>query len=114
LYWIPSILWMALIFYLSGRTGNELHTLFPFLNNLNPGHIIAYFVLGPLFYLPLHKYHYNHPFLKALLLCFFYGLTDEIHQYFIPTRCPDVSDLLRDIFGAGLGLAAVYLVRRKS
>jgi len=111
--WIPAILWMALIFYLSGRTGSELQSLFPFIDNFNPGHILAYFVLGPLFYLALQKYDHNRPFWKALLLCFFYGITDEIHQYFVPTRCPDIFDLIRDLFGAGVGLAIVYLVRKR-
>ncbi len=113
MYWIPAILWMALIFYLSGRTSSELHLLFPFINNLNPGHIVAYFVLGPLFYLALQKYHRTGPFFKAFLLCLFYGITDEFHQYFVPTRFPDIFDLTRDLLGTGLGLVLVYLVRRR-
>lgn len=113
MYWIPAILWMALIFYLSGRTGSELHSMFPFIDNFNPGHIAAYFVLGPLYYLALHRYHHTRPFGKAFLLCLLYGITDEIHQHFIPTRYPDPYDIARDLLGAGLGLAVVYLVQRK-
>jgi len=37
---------MILIFYFSGQTSSELHAVFPFIDNLNPGHIAAYFVLA--------------------------------------------------------------------
>lgn len=113
MYWIPAILWMALIFYLSGRTGSELQSLFPFFDNLNPGHIVAYFVLGPLYYLALTKYKHRRPFMKAFLLCLLFGITDEIHQYFIPTRYPDIYDLARDLLGTGIGLVVVFLVQKK-
>ncbi|KAF1085585.1 VanZ like family protein [Sporotomaculum syntrophicum] len=114
MYWIPAIFWMALIFYLSGRTGSELQYLFPLIDNFNPGHLIAYFVLGLLFYLALHRYNHRHPYWQAMLFCFLYGITDEIHQYFVPTRYPDIYDLARDLLGAGLGLATVYLLKRRT
>ncbi|WP_347487999.1 VanZ family protein [Desulfoscipio sp. XC116] len=113
MYWIPATLWMALIYYLSGRTGSELKSLFPLIENFNPGHIAAYFVLAPLYYLALYKHNHNRSFMKAFLLCLLYGITDEIHQHFIPTRFPDIYDLARDLLGAGLGLAIVYLAKKK-
>ena len=113
MYWIPAILWMGLIFYLSGRTGNELNSLFPLIDNFNPGHVIAYFVLGILFYLALHKYNHRHPYRKALLLCLLFGITDELHQYFVPSRYPDIVDVARDLLGAGLGLTIVYLLKKR-
>jgi len=37
-----------------------------------------------------------------------YGITDEIHQYFVPPRQADVADVMADV--AGAGLAALGLV----
>lgn len=34
----------------------------------------------------------------------FYGLTDEIHQSFVPQRSMDVFDFLFDFFGSFLGV----------
>lgn len=45
-----------------------------------------------------------------------YGVTDELHQYFVPGRSCDVHDWLADTSGAAIaviiGLAITSLVRR--
>jgi VanZ family protein len=38
-----------------------------------------------------------------------YGLSDEIHQLFVPMRQFDLKDLSADAFGAALGTAAWWL-----
>jgi len=113
LYWIPALLWMGLIFFLSGRTGGELHSLFPFINNFNPGHVAAYYILALLYYAALSKTGHSRPYLKAFVLCLIYGITDEIHQFFVPTRYPDVFDLGRDLLGAITGLATIFMAKKK-
>jgi len=107
-YWISAIAWMAVIFHLSGRTGSELQSIFPFISDFNPGHILAYFILALLIYPALRKNNRSHPYLKTFLLCLTYGLTDEFHQYFVPTRHPDIFDLTRDTLGAGSALVLLY------
>jgi VanZ family protein len=42
-----------------------------------------------------------------------YGITDEIHQMFVPGRIASVADILADITGGMLG-AWIYLKTRKS
>ncbi len=49
--------------------------------------------------------------LLTLVLCVAYGASDEFHQKFVPNRFADVSDVLSDSVGAGLGLAALHLGR---
>ena len=44
----------------------------------------------------------------ALLLAIAYGITDEVHQHFVPGRHMDPLDLLTDAVGAA---AAVWLAR---
>lgn len=51
--------------------------------------------------------------LLAVVLATAYGVTDEIHQSFVPGRDPSVGDLIADALGATLGATLVaYLVRR--
>ena len=112
LYWLPALAWMGVIFYLSSRTGDDLQSLFPFINDFNPGHIAAYFILALLCYFALRKNGSSRPYLISFLLCVAYGISDEIHQYFVPTSYPDAADLARDILGAALALGAIYLHQR--
>ncbi len=45
----------------------------------------------------------------AVSLCALYGVTDEIHQYFVPSRQMDVLDLVADTAGAAAAVAALYV-----
>ena len=44
----------------------------------------------------------------ALLIAIGYGVTDEVHQMFVPGRSADVYDLLSDATGAVAGTAACW------
>ena len=48
----------------------------------------------------------------ALVLCVGYAILDEIHQKFVPNRFADVTDVLSDAVGAGVGLAGLRVGRR--
>lgn len=107
-YWLPAAGWMGVIFYFSSRTGDEIHDLFPFIPNLNWGHLVEYFILGLLVYSALIKTTRLHrPFVLTVLLCTVYGATDEFHQYFVPGRMPDIVDLTNDAIGSALALAVI-------
>jgi len=44
----------------------------------------------------------------SILLSSLYGISDEIHQHFVPSRNADVMDVMADILGSILG---VYLYK---
>jgi VanZ family protein len=105
LYWFPAVSWAGLIFYLSSRTGNQLHRLFPFFPSFNWGHLVAYFMLSIFVAFALEKtFVLKQLKLWVVLICFLYGVSDEIHQYFVPGRTPEWGDLLNDGVGAYLGV----------
>jgi VanZ family protein len=71
-------------------------------------HAMAYFLFGMLL---IRAFHYGgaKPLSKKLivtvvLLGFIYGLSDEIHQYFVPGRSSEVLDWLADAIGIMFGV----------
>ena len=50
--------------------------------------------------------------LFAVVLATLYGVTDEIHQSFVPPRTPDVLDVAADAVGALAGAIAIAVIAR--
>ena len=100
--WLTTISYMGLIFYLSSR---HHYTLPAFPDNFDKVvHMCAYIPLAYLLSLSmirsgLRKY----VFLVAFIFASIYGVTDELHQAFVPGRDPAVGDVLADSLGAFLG-----------
>lgn len=46
----------------------------------------------------------------VVMIVFLYASSDEIHQIFVPTRTPLVSDVFIDTSGAMLGLLALWAI----
>lgn len=111
-YWGPVFAYAGLIFYLSSQSHPE-EQLPSFVGLLSDKvlHVIEYAVLGALFHrgfcwgagaswrpwaVPL-----------SVLCASLYGISDEIHQSFVPFRESSWLDWLADTVGAGLGTAAM-------
>ena len=137
--WIPVIIWMGLIFYLSHQPAEQsselsagvmemllnvlvvifpIHEEIPIIHFLirKAAHFFAYFVLGILVVHALSKS--LKPIWKgsviALVICVLYAITDEVHQLFIPGQSGEVRDVLLDSVGAAVGLSVYLLLNRKS
>lgn len=134
LSWAIVLLWLAFIFFMSSRTSDGLDGGMGFASEvyrwlkamqadvLGPGidviapfaHFLEYAVLGALFanllsnYMPLRR-----AMVLAIVLASAYGVTDEVHQYFVPGRMCDPLDWLVDTVGAGVGSACWMLVATK-
>ncbi len=107
LKFIPSILCMALIFYLSsGPTDSvPIHdgtARFLFFKSL---HVIIYFLLYLSYYLATKNRY------LSLIFTIFYGMTDEFHQSFVVGRTSKATDLIFDSLGGVLGLLLVARFR---
>jgi VanZ family protein len=108
-YQAPAIVWALLIFILSSIPKLPLPELdLDFKDKI--AHTVAYAILG---YLTARALFYQSRFpgwrkkflLFAILLGIVYGISDEIHQYFVPGRVADVGDLIAD---AGLPWGGPY------
>ncbi len=108
-YWIPVIATASIIFFISSIPEPPVPTFeIPHLDKVF--HFLEYGVLA--FLLRRAMVNGRSPFwqryasLAAVLFALIYGVSDELHQSFIPHRSPEFLDLLFD--GAG-AIAAQFL-----
>ncbi|MDQ3020831.1 MAG: VanZ family protein [Bacteroidota bacterium] len=104
IYQIALLLYLLAIFILSSIHGEEFPKVeFEFSDKIV--HIVIYAILFILFFYSLNnqsKYAKLQKFALEFSFLFtaIYGLSDEIHQYFVPKRSCEFADWLADVFGA--------------
>lgn len=110
--WLPVLLWMGTIFFLSSRPGTDYPEVgFAFQKG---AHVLVFGVLAVLLFRALEgsglatRPAYFWAWLGASL----YGVTDEIHQLFVPARFGNPVDVAIDSVGAALGLFTLFVARR--
>lgn len=111
-YWGPVCGYAGLIFYLSAQSHPEEHL--PFVSRFSDKvlHAVEYAVLGALCFRALHGTlgvswrQWAAP--MAIVLASLYGVSDEIHQSFVPFRYSHALDWVADTVGAALGVAAMH------
>ncbi len=98
---------MGSIFFLSHQPGDSF-SLPDIINIDKVLHILVYTILGLAALFALSpSWRQRHPFHNngaVILFCLFYGITDELHQSFIPGRCSSGGDLIADTLGGGLAV----------
>ncbi|MDH4028936.1 MAG: VanZ family protein [Nitrospirota bacterium] len=93
---------MGLIFYLSSRSSFHLPRLPE--NSDKIIHICLYMPLAYLLFLSLRESGFKkNVFITAVVIAAVYGISDELHQYFVPGRNASAWDALADLTGAFLG-----------
>jgi VanZ family protein len=103
LYWLPAILYMLLIFILSSFPAPEPLRKVPIIYDIKLVHIVEYGVLSLLYTFALQNtttLNYKQILWTSVFLTVAYGITDEIHQYFVPQRTCKLSDVLGNLLGA--------------
>ena len=138
-YWLPVVIWMAVIFSASADSGSVRHSsriLVPLLHWLFPhmaestvrlivliarkgAHLTEFAILGLLFWRALRKPARRAPQPWswqtagwAVLLVAVYAASDEFHQRFVPGREASVHDVMIDTTGAVLGLLLLWAAGR--
>lgn len=138
-YWLPALLWMALIFAASADSksvqhssrllGPFLHWLFPQMSAATVGEIVfqirkgAHFtefaVLAGLFWFALRQPRRGdqRPWSgctarNAWLLATACAISDELHQRFVPGRQAAFVDVVIDSAGAAAGLILLWALGR--
>lgn len=71
-------------------------------------HGVVFLFLGGFLQLFNELYVHKKPWI-VWVICIIYGISDEIHQLFVPGRAFQISDLMMDAIGSLLGIGLVYL-----
>ena len=136
--WLPSLLWMGLIFLMSAMPGDLssaqsgailefilhlLERIFPSGVPVSPdtlhllirkaAHMAEYAVLALLNLRALRLSGAKRPALDALLMTAAYAATDEFHQGFVEARGPSIADVGIDTLGAGIAWGVTPIIKRK-
>jgi VanZ family protein len=75
-------------------------------------HLLQYGLLASLIYFALKRAQVNcHPILVAFLIASLYGVSDEIHQYFVGGRDADVLDAVADAVGSFVFPLGIHAIR---
>jgi len=99
--WIAVAAWAALIFGMSSLPGSRVPGNFG-----TQAHFTEYAILAALLYAALRSHTgMRSALVWAIVLASGYGVTDELHQSFVPLRVPDVMDWAVDSLGAVVGAA---------
>ncbi len=115
-FWIPAILYMAFIFWLSSRPAPDQIRFLPIIFKLKVVHLIEYGFLYFLFWWAISRttnYCKLEIFILALTATVLYGLTDELHQAFVPQRTASLIDVAADGIGGLLAQAGVTILEKK-
>lgn len=105
--WVMTGLWAALIFALSSVRDPQIPS-----GAATPGHAALYFVLGALLFEALREGRLPlRAVAMAVLFASAYGVSDEVHQAFVPGRMPDILDWATDTVGAAAGATATGWMR---
>ena len=138
-YWLPVLLWMAVIFSASSDSASFQHSsriIGPLLHWLAPGlseeqihlavvvvrkaaHVSEYAVLAWLVWRlvrsrsgPDSSAWSWREASRTLLVVVLYAASDEFHQLFVPSREASIRDVLIDTSGALLTLLCLWFVSR--
>jgi len=137
-HWLPILLWMSFIFWMSTGTFSSQNTsliIEPLLGFLIPslsqkevemihgairkaGHVTEYFVLGILLFRAFRNSSDKEQGLQwafySLLIIIGYAAGDEFHQSFVSTRTASSFDVCLDISGGLLAQAVNILWYRRT
>lgn len=115
IYWFPIILYCLLIFIRSSYPSFKNAPELPYIDKML--HFVAYALLGALFLRAFKTSRIKNNLKLMLILSFvlssLYGISDEIHQYFVPYRDADFMDVLADMLGGIMGVYIYQAMARK-
>lgn len=106
IYWLPVLAYCLLIFIQSSFPSPVKEPDIAFFDKYL--HLLGYGLLGALFCRAYgsSRWSSGSPWRVAffsILSAGLYGISDEMHQYFVPGRSADVMDAAADFVGAALG-----------
>ena len=102
-FWLPPLLWAALIFVLSSipDLAPPEAIQFRFWDKL--AHASVYAILGALIARAWTGTNRHYALIASMMIGTLYGASDELHQFFVPGRFSQISDIVADAAGSSIG-----------
>jgi VanZ family protein len=116
-YWVPVALYAGVIFYLSAQSHPEEQLPSFLLKDVSDKvlHAVEYGILGLLCYRAFRwaagPAVARQAIVLAIVTASVYGITDEVHQFFVPFRESSWLDWLADTIGAAIGAISWRFIR---
>ncbi|HEU4685057.1 MAG TPA: VanZ family protein [Nitrospira sp.] len=110
-YWAPVALYAGVIFYFSAQSHPEEHLPEFFIKQISDKllHVMEFALLAGLCYRAFRwaggSFAARRAVVLAIVTASGYGLTDELHQWFVPLRESSWMDWIADTIGALVGAA---------
>ncbi len=114
-YWAPVLLYCCLIVYLSSLS-NPSQNFPSFFSDFSDKlvHGVEYGILGILLYRALrHTTQISQNIGVAIFCASAFGISDELHQWFVPHRHADIWDVIADTSGAAFFILIWALIMKK-
>jgi len=106
----PAVAYAGLIFFLSSQSSFPVPR--PIWSFDKVIHFVEYAVLAYLVGRALRPWKWAAP--AAIVISTLYGVSDELHQSFVPGRMSDPYDVVADAVGSMLGAAVFSFHTRRS
>jgi len=103
---------MVLIFFLSSQPAPEAVKTVPIVSGIKIVHIVEYAILCSLFLFSLSKtckIDILHICIIAATLTIVFGISDEVHQLFVPGRSGKLIDVFTDAIAAFISSGIYYI-----
>ncbi len=105
-YWAPVFTYCLLIFIQSSYPSAISDPGLPHIDKL--AHFLGYALLGVLFFRAFMTLRFRDNddlvMILSMVSSVLYGMSDEIHQHYVPSRSADITDLLADTLGSFCGV----------
>jgi len=116
-YWVPAVLYAGAIFFLSSQSHPEEQLPSFLLENVSDKvlHAVEYGILAVLCFRTFRwaagPAVARQAVVLAIVTASVYGVTDEVHQLFVPFRESSWQDWLADTIGAAIGALSWRFIR---
>lgn len=114
-FWFPVYIWAALVFYFSSTVLAGPSVPASGAGFMIPDyykHVLAYGFFTFLLWRAFRNSKLNHPEVFAVIITLFYGISNELNQYFIPGRCSSAFDVFFDFAGSILVQPLLMLYKK--
>jgi VanZ family protein len=109
---VPPLIWMAIIFVLSGQPSDHVDRAWWDVALRKVAHVTEYAVLTALWWRALRALGVSRPLAGAVAIALLYAATDEFHQTFVDGRTGTPVDVMIDAIGMTIAALLIYARRR--